>query len=104
MTSTILAMIFWIVAILVVCFVLVEVVVRIMRRFIRFPIPASIARFIDNPLRRRIQPPAKVVNWMDIREGMHVLEIGPGPGTFTVEASKRVGENGKVFAVTFSHP
>jgi len=99
MTSTILAMIFWIVAILVVCFVLVEVVVRIMRRFIRFPIPASIARFIDNPLRRRIQPPAKVVNWMDIREGMHVLEIGPGPGTFTVEASKRVGENGKVFAV-----
>jgi len=30
---------------------------------------------------------------------MHVLEIGPGPGTFSIEASKRVGEKGRVFAV-----
>jgi ubiquinone/menaquinone biosynthesis C-methylase UbiE len=36
---------------------------------------------------------------MDIRDGMHVLEIGPGPGTFTIEASKRVGENGRIFAI-----
>jgi len=36
---------------------------------------------------------------MGMRDGMHVLEIGPGPGTFTIEASKRVGENGKVFAI-----
>jgi len=89
----------WTVAILVVCFVFVEVVVRIIRRFVHFPIPASIARFVDNPVRRRIQPPAKVVDWMNIENGMHVLEIGPGPGTFTIEASKRVGENGKVFAI-----
>jgi len=99
MTSVILTIILWIATILVSCFVLVEVVIRIMRRFIHFPIPAFIARFIDNPIRRRIQPPAKVVDWMGIREGMHVLEIGPGPGTFTIEASKRVGENGKVFAI-----
>jgi len=89
----------WTVAILVVYFVFVEVVVRIIRRFVHFPIPASIARVVDNPVRRRIQPPAKVVDWMDIENGMHVLEIGPGPGTFTIEASKGVGENGKIFAI-----
>jgi ubiquinone/menaquinone biosynthesis C-methylase UbiE len=30
---------------------------------------------------------------------MHVLEIGPGPGTFTIEATKHVGKEGKVFAL-----
>ena len=30
---------------------------------------------------------------------MHTLEIGPGPGTFTMEAVKRVGETGKAFAI-----
>ena len=99
MTSTILTIILWIVAILVVCFVLVEVVVRIIRRFVHFPIPASIVRFIDNPFRRRIQSPAKVVDWIGIEDGMCILEVGPGPGTFTFEASKRVSENGKVFAI-----
>jgi len=99
MTSIILTTLLWIVAILVGCFILIEVVVRIIRRFIHFPIPGFIAGFIDNPVRRRIQPPAKVVDWMGIKDGMHVLEIGPGPGTFTIEASKRVGENGNVFAI-----
>ena len=80
-------------------FVFVEVVIRIIRRYVHFPIPAFIARFIDNPIRRRIQPPAKVVDWIGIQEGMCVLEIGPGPGTFTIEAAKRVGEKGKVFII-----
>ena len=99
MTSILVTLLLWIVAVLLVCFVLVEVVVRIIRRFAHFPIPASIACFIDNPVRRRMQPPGKVVDWVGIKDGMCVLEIGPGPGTFTIEASKRVGENGKVFAI-----
>jgi len=73
--------------------------VRIVRRIVHFPIPPFIARFIDNPFRRRIQPAATVVDWIGIQDGMCVLEIGPGPGTFTIEAAKRVGANGKVFAV-----
>jgi SAM-dependent methyltransferase len=97
--SVILAVLFWIFAILAVWFVFVEVVVRIIRRFIAFPIPAFLARLIDNPIRRRVQSPVKVVDWMGVLEGMCVLEIGPGPGTFTIEAARRVGEIGKVFAV-----
>jgi ubiquinone/menaquinone biosynthesis C-methylase UbiE len=30
---------------------------------------------------------------------MQVLEIGPGAGTFTIEAAKSVGETGKVFTL-----
>jgi ubiquinone/menaquinone biosynthesis C-methylase UbiE len=97
--STVFTVLLWIFIILIGWFIFVEVVIRIIRRFIHFPIPAFIARFIDNPIRRRIQPPAKVIEWIGIREGMNVLEIGPGPGTFTIETSKRVGEEGKVFAV-----
>lgn len=97
--SIILTILLWIVVVLIGWFIFVEVVVRIIRRFIHFPIPAFIARFIDNPIRRRIQPPAKVIDWIGIQDGMCILEIGPGPGTFTIEAGKRVGEKGEVFAI-----
>lgn len=97
--SIILTILLWIFIILIGWFIFVEVVIRIIRQYIHFPIPAFIALFIDNPIRRRIQPPAKVVDWIGIQEGICVLEIGPGPGTFTIKAAKRVGEKGKVFAI-----
>ena len=54
----------------------------------------------QQPLFRRIQqPPEDVVGWMDIQPGMQVLELGPGPGTFTVEAARRAGPQGVVHAV-----
>jgi ubiquinone/menaquinone biosynthesis C-methylase UbiE len=34
-----------------------------------------------------------------IEPGEHVLELGPGPGTFTVEASKMAGAEGVIHAV-----
>lgn len=97
--SIILTILLWIFIILIGWFIFVEVVIRIIRQYIHFPIPAFIALFIDNPIRRRIQPPAKVVDWIGIQEGICVLEIGPGPGTFTIKAAKRVGEKGKIFAI-----
>jgi ubiquinone/menaquinone biosynthesis C-methylase UbiE len=77
----------------------VELVVRFVRHFYQFPIPPFVARFIDNPLRRRIQPPEQIVEWMGIEKGMSLLEIGPGPGTFTIDAAKAVGEYGTVYAI-----
>jgi ubiquinone/menaquinone biosynthesis C-methylase UbiE len=67
------------------------------------PISLLAMRFIDNPIRRLVQPPKDVVNWINIKRGMHVLEIGPGPGTFTIEAAKSVGEQGE-FAVVDIQP
>jgi len=67
------------------------------------PISLLAIRFIDNPIRRLVQPPKDVVNWINIKRGMNVLEIGPGPGTFTIEAAKSVGEQGQ-FAVVDIQP
>ena len=93
------SIILWFFIILVAWIVFVEVILRILRHYISFPIPASIGRFIDNPVRRRIQSPSKVVSWIDIEEGMKVLEIGPGPGTFTIKAARQAGVKGLITAV-----
>lgn len=97
--SLILSILLWIVVALVGYFIFAETVGRLIRHFIHFPLPAFVVRFIDNPIRRRIQPPAQVVDWMGIQSGTQILEIGPGSGTFAIEVSKRVGEKGSVFAV-----
>jgi arsenite methyltransferase len=75
------------------------VIHRTFKHFVHYPVPAFAARFLDNPIRRMFQPPQKMVDRMDIREGMQVLEIGPGPGTFTIAAARRVGGQGKVSVI-----
>lgn len=53
---------------------------------------------LASPLRTLMQDPARVVGpW--VREGMTVLEPGPGMGFFTLELARRVGSGGKVVAV-----
>jgi ubiquinone/menaquinone biosynthesis C-methylase UbiE len=73
--------------------------VRIIRHFHKFPIPQFLANAIDNPLRRRIQPPAEMPLRHSIAPGMTVLDVGPGNGRYTVEAARRVGESGRVIAI-----
>jgi len=97
--KTLLSIIKWVFLALLAYIFFVEVVLRIVRRFYHFPIPSFIARLIDNPIRRRIQPPEKIVEWLGVEEGMSLLEIGPGPGTFTFEAARQLGEDGCVYAI-----
>ena len=61
------------------------------------PCPASLAWLVDNPIRRRYVP--LILDQVGIRPGERVLELGPGPGAFTVEAALRVGPEGKLIAV-----
>jgi ubiquinone/menaquinone biosynthesis C-methylase UbiE len=74
-------------------------VVRLVRRYWHFPAPPFIAIFLNSPLRRALQPPSEVVDAAGLGPGMVVLELGPGPGTFTLEAARRVGHTGRVVAV-----
>jgi len=85
--------------VLLVVFFLWQVLLRLVRRWVHFPAPAFISVFLNSRFRRALQPPADVVGWMDIRPGMQVLELGPGPGAFTVEAARRAGPQGTVHAV-----
>jgi arsenite methyltransferase len=61
------------------------------------PCPASLAGLVDNPIRQRYMRP--VFDRVGIQAGECVLELGPGPGSFTVEAARRVGPEGRLIAV-----
>lgn len=74
-------------------------ILRIVRSFHKFPIPEFLANLIDNPLRRRIQPPGEMPLRHGIMPGMAVLEVGPGNGRYTIETARRVGSSGKVVTI-----
>lgn len=74
-------------------------VIRMISKLHPSPMPWRWARFIDNPLRMWVQNPAKVMDQMGIHQGMRVLELGPGPGFFTLEASRRVGNSGRLYCL-----
>jgi ubiquinone/menaquinone biosynthesis C-methylase UbiE len=97
--SSVLNVIMWILLFLAAFFIFVMTVVRLIRHFYQFPIPSIFAPLIDNPIRRKIQSPAVIAHWMGVKEGMTILEIGPGSGTFTFEVAKLVGGGGRVCAV-----
>jgi SAM-dependent methyltransferase len=73
--------------------------VRLIRHFYKFPMPHFLANLIDNPLRRRIQPPGEMPIRHGITPGMAVLEVGPGNGRYTIETARRVGPLGKVVTI-----
>lgn len=52
----------------------------------------------DNWLRKLVQAPKRIVGPY-IKSGDTVLDLGCGPGFFTVEMAKMVGSTGKVIAV-----
>lgn len=60
--------------------------------------PVEQANSLDNKIRRWLQNPQKILSPF-IKEGMKVLDVGCGPGFFSIELAKIVGKNGKVFSV-----
>lgn len=79
--------------------VILHTILRIVRYFYKFPMPQFLANAIDNPLRRRVQPPDETPARHGIEPGMTVLEVGPGNGTYTVATARRVGDKGKVVTI-----
>jgi SAM-dependent methyltransferase len=61
------------------------------------PCPFALAWLVDNPLRRRYM--GNVLDRIGIQPGERVLELGPGPGAFTVEAARRADHGGTLIAV-----
>jgi ubiquinone/menaquinone biosynthesis C-methylase UbiE len=64
----------------------------------KFVCPWWIGYLLVSPLRKLVQDPALLLAPL-VREGMTVLEPGPGMGFFTLEAARRVGPCGRVVAV-----
>ncbi len=61
------------------------------------PCPTSWSWLVDNPLRR--WDVRHALDRVGLRPGETVLELGPGPGAFTVDAAQRVGPEGRLIAV-----
>lgn len=65
-----------------------------------FP-PEELQRLV-HPRRFRCCPPFKTLRRMGLKKGMDVVEVGCGPGFWTLPAAKIVGSSSKVFASDIS--
>lgn len=59
--------------------------------------PVEKAGGLDNRLRRIFQNPAKILS-PHIKNGMTLLDVGCGPGFFTIDMANLTGETGHVYA------
>jgi len=57
----------------------------------------------DNPLLPFIRNPYKILKRAGLKPGQNVLEVGCGPGFFTIPAANIVGKDGMVYAID-THP
>jgi ubiquinone/menaquinone biosynthesis C-methylase UbiE len=89
----------WVLLAIPVVLILLHTIVRIVRHFYKFPMPVFMADLIDHPLRRKFQPPYETAVRHGLEPGMTVLEVGPGSGTYTMGAARRVGAQGKLVTV-----
>ena len=80
-------------------FILWEIIFRTARKTFPSPAPSFLGYFLDSKFRKLIQPPDKVIERTGIKEGMRVLEIGCGSGTFTVLAARKLGRSGEIYAL-----
>jgi ubiquinone/menaquinone biosynthesis C-methylase UbiE len=60
--------------------------------------PVELSGSLDNKLRRWLQNPNKLLAPY-VRPGMKVLDMGCGPGFFTIEIARMIGSEGNLFAV-----
>jgi ubiquinone/menaquinone biosynthesis C-methylase UbiE len=60
--------------------------------------PYWLAWTLDNPLRRWLHNPQKIFAGL-VQPGQTALDLGCGPGYFTLPLARLVGENGRVAAV-----
>lgn len=81
-------------------FVLMQVLLRLFRRSAPEPMPWRLAPMLTTRLRSRLfGSPDRTLDRAGVAPGMRVLEVGPGPGMYTVPLARRVaslGQDGQV--------
>ena len=90
-----------IVAAFVLLFVLQQGILRILRRAAPRPMPSRLAPVLTSPWRSRLFGlPEQTLDRSGVMPGMQVLEIGPGPGVYTVPLARRVAAQGEHGSIT----
>ncbi len=59
--------------------------------------PVKLAGGLDLRIRRWLQNPQKILGPY-VKEGMTVLDVGCGPGFFSIDMAQMVGESGRIIA------
>nr|WP_118913829.1 class I SAM-dependent methyltransferase [Mycobacterium shigaense] len=54
------------------------------------PYPHQAAFFLNNPVRRAFSKPGRIVDEIGLNGSERVLEVGPGPGFYSVEIARRL--------------
>ena len=54
------------------------------------PFPYQAAFLLNNPIRRTLLKPARIIDKLGLAGSERVLELGPGPGYFSVEIASRL--------------
>jgi ubiquinone/menaquinone biosynthesis C-methylase UbiE len=70
----------------------------------RGPMPFSQANKLEHPLRPLIHPLCSTLEKFRFRPGDTLLELGPGIGYFSVEASRMVGTEGRLLCLDIQPP
>ncbi len=60
--------------------------------------PVAHAHWLNNPLRRLLHKPEKIFGGL-VSEGQTAIDIGCGPGYFSLGLARMVGDSGRVVAV-----
>jgi arsenite methyltransferase len=82
-------------------FLLLQVVLRALRRAAPRPMPSRLAPVLTSPWRSRLfGAPEQTLDRSGVTPGMRVLEIGPGPGVYTVPLAHRVAGQGEQGSIT----
>ena len=80
---------------------LLQVALRALRRAAPRPMPSRLAPVLTSPWRSRLfGAPEQTLDRSGVTPGMRVLEIGPGPGVYTVPLACRVAEQGEQGSIT----
>jgi ubiquinone/menaquinone biosynthesis C-methylase UbiE len=70
----------------------------------RGPMPFTEAGTLRNPLRGLIHPVRRTLERAHVEPGATVLEVGPGTGYFSVEASRMIGGGGRLLCLDIQRP
>src|SRR5215218_3971364 len=82
-------------------FVLVQLLLRVFRRAAPEPMPSRLALLLTTRWRSRLfGTPERVLERARVVPSMRVLEVGPGPGVYTLPLARRVASSGQDGSVT----
>lgn len=59
-------------------------------------------RHLDSQERRKYLDPDRILEAFHVRSGMHIADVGAGVGFFALPAARRVGPEGRVYAIDLS--